>query len=119
MRSQGASWSNDGWGISGATVFGYGVLSGHLLRWKGSDRFVRGVHLRGQADTHVVGPTLVDFPNHNLILVGTSDQPDKPNTVRHVKVFGWRTNSDGLHVWGHWNPITDLFLRTQDDSAYV
>ena len=57
----------------------------------------------------------------HLILDGqTADSArSSPNTLRHVKIFGWRTNGDGVHLWGHWNNITDLFLRTQDDSMYV
>ena len=62
------------------------------------------------------GRTWVDFPNHNLILVGINA---KANTLQHVKIFGWRTNSDGVHLWGNWNEISDLFLRTQGISLSV
>ena len=56
------------WGVTGVSVTGYGVLSGHLFRWKGSDQdSLRAVNLRGQQDCHIIGPTLVDFPNHHMV----------------------------------------------------
>ena len=110
------------WGISTMTLFGYGVLSGRLMRWKIGDTVTpRGIQLNGMTDVTLSGITLVDHANHHLILVGSAGESarDRPNTLHHVKVLGWRTNGDGLHLWGHWNDVTDLFLRTQDDSAYV
>lgn len=108
--------SEASWGIDGANITGYGVLSGRRMRWKEGDHLsCRAIQLRGATNCHLVGPTLVDFPNHHLILVGDSSSSGlaAPNTLRHVKIFGWRTNGDGIHIWGHWNEVTDLFLRTQ------
>ena len=101
---------------------GYGVLSGRRLHWKIGDSYTpRGIVLRGMTDCSITGLTIVDHGNHHMILVGAGAEAARssPNTLRHVKVFGWRTNGDGLHLWGHWNDVTDLFLRTQDDSTYV
>lgn len=109
--------NRDFWGIDGTTLFGYGTVSGERYRWKDIDQGTpRGCQLRGMTNTHITGPMWVDFPNHNLILVGTKHAA---NTLQHVKILGWRTNSDGVHLWGNWNEISDLFLRTQDDSMYI
>tara|TARA_B110001452_G_scaffold266943_1_gene275151 strand:+ start:118 stop:2112 length:1995 start_codon:yes stop_codon:yes gene_type:complete len=122
MRSQG-DWNTDsGYGISHMHILGYGHLSGSMMHWKNSDQDAcRGVHMTGMENVSIVGLTVVDHPNHHLILHGKSESTASElwNTIHHVKVLGWRTNGDGIHVWGHWNNITDLFFRTQDDSAYI
>ena len=104
------------WGIEGANITGYGVLSGRRMRWKQGDYLsLRAIQLNGAVDCHIVGPTLVDFPNHHLVIVGAAGAAAgaKPNTLQHVKVVGWRANGDGVHIWGHWNEVSDLFIRTQ------
>jgi len=127
------AWLNGGMKLRGNVVgtrlSGYGHVSGHLYRWKLPYSNIGGIVTESINDTHIVGPMFVDFPNHNIIAVGGVSWIDPlcthpacvatKNTLRHVKALGWRTNSDGVHVWGHWNEITDLFLRTNDDSMYI
>jgi hypothetical protein len=108
--------------ISGTRVFGYGHISGHLYRWKLGYGNIGGLITNWINDTHIVGPMFVDFPNHNILGQGSVSRIDPlcahpacivtKNTLRHIKTLGWRSNSDGVHVWGHWNENTDLFLRT-------
>ena len=122
MRSQGDLDPDTGSGISDTQILGYGTLSGKTMHWKDGDvTSCRGLHLRWMDNVSIVGLTLVDHPNHHLILAGNTvaSAPELWNTITHVKVLGWRTNGDGIHVWGHWDNITDLFLRTSDDSAYI
>ena len=129
MRSEGDFFHKYGWSsvdqgffIENTQILGYGTLTGSQLHWKKDDVVsARGIHLLGMRNVSIVGLTLLDHPNHHLILSGMAgaDQLELPNTITHVKVIGWRTNGDGIHVWGHWNNITDLFLRTSDDSSYI
>lgn len=115
--------------LYGTRLIGYGHISGHLYRWKLPYNNIGGLNVHMVNDTHIVGPMFVDFPNHNIIVPsgvsGTDPLCDDPaciatkNTLRHIKALGWRTNSDGVHIWGHWNEISDLFLRTNDDSMYI
>lgn len=132
------------WGASTITLLGHGVLSGEdmartptpvpdtaapcfctgeeLLQGPpcctalaGNNTSPQGLTIGGAHTAHVEGPTLVDFPNHHLILQTTSC---RPSVLRSIKVLGWRSNGDGLHVFGSWN-VSGLFLRTQDDSLYL
>ena len=122
MRSQGDWNAETGFSISHTDILGYGTLSGSMMHWKqGDETSCRGIHMVGMDNVSIVGLTVVDHPNHHLILHGKSDTDAQElwNTIHHVKVIGWRTNGDGLHVWGHWNDITDLFFRTSDDSMYI
>jgi len=52
------------------------------------------------------------MPNHDIIASGEG------NTMRNVKVMGWRSNGDGVHVTKSWS-VSRLFLRTQDDAMYI
>ena len=120
-------------GIEDMQLFGYGSVAGSKFYWKSNGNFdlPNGIKLRGAKNCSVVGLTFVDFMNHNIMISGGIyvnpnrvgmhpwDPETRRNTLTHVKVFGWKTNCDGVHVFGHWNPITDLFLRTSDDSCYV
>jgi hypothetical protein len=38
--------------------------------------------------------------------------------MKNIKIFGWRANGDGIHVFGQWL-VSDCFIRTQDDSMYL
>jgi hypothetical protein len=115
--------------LTGTRLIGYGHISGHLYRWKLPYANVGGLNTHRVNDTHIIGPMFVDFNNHNVIIPGSVSRTDPlctdpaciatKNTLRHIKTLGWRTNSDGVHVWGHWNEISDLFLRTNDDSMYI
>jgi hypothetical protein len=94
---------------------GYGVLSGEAMtRADAPDNdSPQGILFMGVVNASITGLTLVDMPNHHIV-AGQSDD----NTLRNVKVLGWRTNGDGVHVFSSWQ-VSDLFLRTQDDSLYL
>jgi hypothetical protein len=103
-----------GWGQNGVVVDGFGVLSGEEMDRGGeTNNSPQGLVYSGLTNSSVLGITLVDFPNHHLIL-----GQEQGNAIRNVKVLGWRANGDGLHVFGTWQ-VSDLFLRTQDDSMYL
>lgn len=103
------------WGQSGVIVDGFGVLSGEeMTRADAPDNdSPQGVVYSGVRNSSLLGVTLVDFPNHHIIL---GQFPD--DVLRNVKVLGWRSNGDGVHVFGSWT-VSDLFLRTQDDALYL
>lgn len=102
------------WGQNGITVDGFGVISGEEMDRGGeTNNSPVGISYKGLQNSSVLGVTLVDFPNHHLIL-GQLGQ----NTLSNVKVLGWRSNGDGLHVFGTW-AVSDLFMRTQDDTMYL
>lgn len=118
------------WGKDNITLVGYGVVSG-----EDQDRCPvnydsisatcccqdntspQGLTLKGAHHAVIEGPTFVDHPNHHVILdAQTSCSPQ--SVFRNVKIWGWRANGDGLHVFGSWK-VRDLFMRTQDDSMYT
>lgn len=104
------------WGQNGVTVDGFGVLSGEEMSRDTStpdNASPQGVVFSGMRNASLLGITLVDFPNHHIILGQFAG-----DTLRNVKVLGWRANGDGVHVFSSWN-VSDLFLRTQDDSLYL
>ena len=109
--------------MHGTKIFGYGTLSGELYRWTPTDGYNNApsaIWLRYISDVTIMGLCILDYGNHHLKFLGQSQRGDPtPNTLSHVKVLGWRINGDGLHLWGRWNNITDLFLRTSDDSTYI
>ena len=111
--------------IQHVKLFGYGVVSGESFRWRGESAYnaPSALKLRWFANVTIHGPCFVDFPTHHVILVGDTEHSwgrvQTPNTLNHVKILGWRVNGDGVHMWGRWNPVTDLFLRTSDDSLYL
>jgi hypothetical protein len=95
---------------------GFGVLSGEEMARAGDFNVSpQGVRTGLAANATFEGFSLVDFPNHHLILGSAGGSV---NTLANVKVLGWRANGDGLHVFGNWD-VTDLFMRTQDDSMYL
>lgn len=103
------------WGQIGIIVDGYGVLSGEEM-WRADDPnndSPQGIVYSGVQNSSVRGVTLIDFPNHHIIL---GQFPG--DELRNVKVLGWRSNGDGVHVFSSWK-VSDLFLRTQDDSFYL
>jgi len=98
-------------------VDGFGVLSGEEMARGGAvNDSPHGISTGLNTNASVEGVTLVDFPNHHLIL-GSAGAPNV-NALANVKVLGWRANGDGLHVFRDWR-VRDLFLRTQDDSMYL
>ena len=103
------------WGQGGVAVGGYGVLSGEeMIRADSPDNSSpQGISFKGLRNASITGITLVDMPNHHII-AGQADG----NELRNVKVLGWRTNGDGVHVFSSWT-VSDLFLRTQDDALYL
>lgn len=86
-----------------------------------------GIDITPAVNTSLSG--MIDMVNHHLI-VGVprcrdsrENTPPLPCVPGHmgnlkVKVPGWRSNGDGLHVSGNWN-VSRIFLRTQDGSLYI
>ena len=75
--------------------------------------------------SHSKGVTFVDFPNHHIIADAVTPTAkdgtcglSSPNIFTNSKVWGWRANGDGLHVFGTWE-VSNMFMRTQDDSMYT
>ena len=104
------------WGQNGIVVDGFGVLSGEEMSRETStsvNASPQGIVFSGLRNASLLGVTLVDFPNHHIILGQFAG-----DVLRNVKVLGWRANGDGLHVFSSWN-VSDMFLRTQDDSMYL
>jgi hypothetical protein len=69
----------------------------------------------------IAGVTFVDYPNHHIIAQATGNKQPcvaPPSTMTNIKIFGWRANGDGIHVFGQWE-VSDCFIRTQDDSMYL
>lgn len=105
------------WGQSTFVIDGYGALSGEeMTRAGGHSENVspQGITWSGTKNSSLSGVTLVDFPNHHIIV----GQSNSYNEMHHIKVMGWRANGDGLHVFANWH-VSDLFMRTQDDSLYI
>jgi len=119
--------AGDGYGVHSMKLFGYGTVSGINMYWKSAaaintNKVPKGLWLRAATNCTVMGLMFVDYNMHTVILFGGSlggDTEDDRNTITHYKALGWRTNSDGLHLFGHWNDVTDLWLRTADDSLYI
>ena len=114
-----------GWGKDNITLIGYGTISGEDQDRCGSQHDTKccsknvspqGLTLAGTHRSVITGVTFVDFPNHHIIALATAC--DTPSIFSNVKVWGWRANGDGLHVFGTW-VVKDLFMRTQDDSMYT
>jgi len=84
----------------------------------------QGISLRNVKHATVRGVTFVDFPNHHIIAsavtIKNSDGScaTTPSIFHNSKVWGWRANGDGLHVFGTWK-VSNMFMRTQDDSMYT
>ena len=112
-----------GYGIDSMKIFGYGTVSGINEYWKSeadinANTVPKGMWLRAATNCTVMGLMFVDYNMHILLLYGGGTE-DQRNTITHYKALSWRTNGDGLHLFGHWNDVTDLFLRTADDSLYI
>lgn len=103
------------WGQGGVAVGGYGVLSGEAMVREDNptNDSPQGIFFTGLHNASITGVTLVDFPNHHIVAGQAAG-----NVLRNIKVMGWRTNGDGVHVFSSWT-VSDLFLRTQDDSLYL
>lgn len=118
------------WGKDNITLVGYGVVSGeeqarcpaqHVSNDDNNcccaeNNSPQGLSIDGAHRAVIDGPTFVDHPNHHAVLDTTSCTPN--SVFRNVKVWGWRANGDGLHLFGPWE-ISDLFMRTQDDGMYT
>jgi hypothetical protein len=103
------------WAQNGLAVDGPGVLSGEeMVRADDPDNDSPScLVFSGVRNSSVRGITMIDCPNHHLILGQAAG-----DELSNVKVLGWRTNGDGVHVFDSWR-VRDLFLRTQDDALYV
>lgn len=104
-------------------LYGYGTIAGdRISRKRGGGKCSPNLSpealvTEGVENMTIAGLTWVDFPNHHLVLGGGEDE-SQPNHLHNVKIFGWRANGDGVHVFQSWK-VQDLFLRTQDDSMYI
>ena len=126
-----------GWATQTLHVSGYGVLSGeenereahtdsrHLSRSTphagcGDNGSPQGVTIKGAKSVILEGILLVDHPNHHIIAGANGKCVDgaPAGVATNLKILGWRANGDGLHVFGSWK-VSDLFMRTQDDSMYT
>jgi hypothetical protein len=122
---------------SNISICGYGVLSGeeNLREAHADSRHTfrgtphagckdnispQGITISGGARAQITGVTLVDHPNHHIIAkVSSGCEDGEPRgKVHNIKILGWRANGDGLHVFSSWK-VSDLFMRTQDDSMYT
>lgn len=112
-------FTNEKDGDANIKLFGHGVVSGANLDRTScqANTSPRAVHIDGVLGMTMFGLTFVNFPNHHLVLFG-GDDATQTNTLKNVKVLGWRANGDGVHVGGYWK-VSDLFLRTQDDAIYI
>lgn len=123
----------DGWiqgmPLQNTLVLGYGTLSGRMYqqRPRPNTLLMPSLYIQGALNVTVAGLTLVDHiywhvmgysSGQNIVGGDTSRQQSLPSTMHHMKIVGWRTNGDGVHVHGWWN-VHDMWLRTQDDSIYI
>jgi len=110
-----------GWMFGDFQVAGYGILSGEDMSRKNfktgkcsPNKTPSGIKINSSGHGKVSGVTILDFPNHHIILQGGKGT----STLTNVKVLGWRANGDGTHVFGKWK-VDNQFYRTQDDSMYI
>ena len=114
----------------GAIVKGVGVARSALIRLEGDHISVRGrgiidggdcpTHSRSLITVHgsdilLEGVTLTDSPTWN-IPIRQSDHVQ----IDRVKIFGHRSNSDGIDICNSTNvTVSNCFLRTLDDLIVV
>jgi len=99
-----------------ARIYGLGVISGRKIGWREVDtgKACKPMHLFGEG-AQLEGVVIVNSPHHSLM--GLSRNPDKPVIMRNVKTHNWRTNTDGIHIFGH-GIVEDCFIHGQDDCHY-
>jgi uncharacterized repeat protein (TIGR02543 family) len=106
-------------------IYGHGAISGskilHFKSWSDYSGSVypdselhRGIVMKNARNSQIEGVTLLDAANHNIQLVPS----DATNSIRWIKVIGWRANADAASVEGLIT-MEDGFFRTQDDAHYI
>ncbi len=119
----GDAWVDGGFGegpgheAPGAKLYGLGVISGRKIGWLEVNQKTASklLHLFG-ADAVVEGLTFIDSPHHTWM--GGSSDPERPTVFRNIKCHSWRTNTDGLHIFGS-GIAEDVFFHGQDDAHYL
>jgi Divergent InlB B-repeat domain/Carbohydrate binding module (family 6) len=109
--------------------FGHGAVSGekitHYKSWPDypngeypNSELHRGIVLRDAENSHIEGLTLLNAANHNTEITSSNSKEYLSNSVKWIKVIGWRVNSDAASVGGRVT-MEDSFFRTQDDTHYI
>ena len=126
------SVNNDNPGSSGANIkiYGYGTLSGDLIKHANYDpayttvgspyyqndkswKLIWGVNCTNFV---VDGVSLMNCPKHTANIPAPNNATKKETFCTWVKVITWRSNGDGIGSVDH---ISDSFFRCQDDCTYV
>lgn len=106
----------DDWGATqNISVYGYGALSGENIT-KTKEYGTKPI-ARHASNARFEGIVIVDPAFHAITFNNTSDDFNKKNIFKNIKILGWRTNGDGIHAFRN-SEISDCFIRTQDDSFY-
>jgi hypothetical protein len=107
-----SNYATNGENIS---VFGYGTISlskiihhNYVVSPTGS---YKGIELENGKNWRIHGVTIADPSNHSIYTIGGSN-----GHISWAKVISWRANGDGF---GGYEPVTDCFIRTQDDCSYA
>ena len=112
-------------GGTNVRIYGYGSLSGDLIRHAKHDpaalvpganmftwRAIYGVNL---ANFRVEGLSIVNPAFHTMNLE-TAQSNQKETFCSWLKIVTWRGNGDGI---GEADEIHNCFMRVQDDATYV
>ena len=122
------------WGLNtnvdNIRIFGHGTISGSRYdHWDlpiySTDPTTRGnlsyrqrpIDLGYCKNGKLEGVTLADPANNSIIMHNPGYDVNNTSFVSWVKVFGWRTNSDGGGCNDN-SEVTNNFYRTQDDGLY-
>jgi F5/8 type C domain len=116
--------------VDNIRIFGHGTISGSLYdHWDlpiySTDSATRQslsyrqrpIHLGYCKNGKLEGVTLADPANNSIIMHNPGYDVNNTSYVNWVKVFGWRTNSDGGGCNDN-SEVTNNFYRTQDDGLY-
>ena len=112
-------------GGTNVRIYGYGSLSGDLIRHAKHDpaalvpganmftwRAIYGVNL---ANFRVEGLSIVN-PAYHTMNLETAQSNQKETFCSWLKIVTWRGNGDGI---GEADEIHNCFMRVQDDATYV
>jgi len=96
-------------------VFGYGTISlakiPHPSYVPNATGSYKGFEIENGLNWRFSGVTIADPSNHSVYTIGGSN-----GLFTWTKVISWRANGDGI---GGYEPVTDCFIRTQDDCSYA
>ncbi len=120
--SEPGATSANGWGLDrypiitinqkvNVTIAGSGAIDAGQLGWH--ER--RGILATNCSNLDISGLTLINFPEWTLAVYQTSDV-----TIRDIRVFGYKTNCDGVAVCNSINvTVDDFYARSGDDLFEV